>query len=410
MLFQLHFCGIFGINNSKKAAIMAMITRFFRDPGQNFFLFGPRGTGKSTWLKQTYPQALYLDLLDPRTERELSSRPEELIALVEAGASSRITVIDEIQKIPTLLDVVHLLIEKHPEKRFVLTGSSARKLKRAGVDLLAGRAITRTMHPFMAAELGTSFDMISALLQGMVPLIHQSSNPAETLNAFIALYVKEEVQAESLVRNVGAFHRFLEAATFSHGGVLNITEISRECQVHRKTVQGFLEILEDLLLAFRVPVFSRRAKRKLIAHPKFYFFDAGVFRTLRPTGPIDTSQEIDGPALEGLVAQHLRAWLAYRGERGELFFWRTRSGVEVDFVLYGENLFAGIEVKNSTRIHGKMLKGLKTFQTDHPEARCIMLYRGSHPKLVDGILCLPCDEFLQGLDPDVPLWRGEQES
>jgi predicted AAA+ superfamily ATPase len=386
---------------------METIPRLFHDPGQSFFLFGPRGTGKSTWLKQFLPQALYLDLLHPQTERDLSSHPEDLIALVEAGVPSRVVVIDEIQKVPALLDVVHLLIEKHPEIRFVLTGSSARKLKRSGADLLAGRAITRTMHPFLAAEMGTAFDMSTALVQGMVPLIHQSLNPTETLSAFISLYVKEEVQAESLVRNVGAFHRFLEAATFSHGGVLNITDIARECQVNRKTVQGYLEILEDLLISFRLPVFARRAKRNLIAHPKFFFFDAGVFRTLRPTGPIDTTQEVDGAALEGLVAQHLRAWLAYREDRGELFFWRTRGGVEVDFVLYGENLFAGIEVKNSTRVDVKMLRGLKTFQSDHPEARCLLLYRGSHRKMVDGILCLPCDEFLRELNPRHPLFPDE---
>ncbi len=378
---------------------MGAIPRLFRDPGRSFFLFGPRGTGKSTWLKQSLPQALYLDLLDPRTEREFSAHPEELIAMVDAGVAAGIVVVDEIQKVPRLLDVVHLLMEKYPAIRFVLTGSSARKLKRSGVDLLAGRAVFKTMHPFLAAEMGADFAFESALHQGMVPLVQQSPDPNATLSAFIALYVQEEVRAESLVRNVGAFHRFLEAATFSHGSVLNITEIARECAVNRKTVEGYLEILEDLLLAFRVPVFSRRAKRKLVAHPKFYFFDCGVFRSLRPTGPIDTEQELDGAALEGLVAQHLRAWLAYRQGDGELFFWRTRGGVEVDFVLYGEGLFTAIEVKNSARVDSKMLRGLKTFREDFPEADCLFLYRGRDRKRVDGILCLPCEEFLRGLDP-----------
>jgi predicted AAA+ superfamily ATPase len=378
---------------------MGTIPRLFRDPGRSFFLFGPRGTGKSTWLKQSLPQALYLDLLDPRTEREFSAHPEQLIAIVEAGVAADIVVIDEIQKVPRLLDAVHLLMEKFPAIRFVLTGSSARKLKRSGVDLLAGRAVFKTMHPFLAAEMGAAFDLESALRQGMVPLVKQSPAPGETLSAFIALYVQEEVQAESLVRNVGAFHRFLEAATFSHGSVLNITEIARECAANRKTVEGYLEILEDLLLSFRVPVFSRRAKRQLVAHPKFYFFDCGVFRSLRPTGPIDTKQELDGAALEGLVAQHLRAWLAYRQDDGGLFFWRTRGGVEVDFVLYGEGLFAAIEVKNSTRVDSKMLRGLKTFREDFPEADCLFLYRGRDRKMIDGILCLPCEEFLRGLDP-----------
>jgi len=378
---------------------MGTIPRLFRDPGRSFFLFGPRGTGKSTWLKQSLPQALYLDLLDPRTEREFSAHPEQLIAIVEAGVAAGIVVIDEIQKVPRLLDAVHLLMEKFPAIRFVLTGSSARKLKRSGVDLLAGRAVFKTMHPFLAAEMGAAFALESALRHGMVPLVQQSPDPGETLSAFIALYVQEEVQAESLVRNAGAFHRFLEAATFSHASVLNITEIARECAANRKTVEGYLEILEDLRLSFRVPVFSRRAKRKLVAHPKFYFFDCGVFRSLRPTGPIDTKQELDGAALEGLVAQHLRTWLAYRQGDGGLYFWRTRGGVEVDFVLYGEGLFAAIEVKNSTRVDPKMLRGLKTFREDFPEADCLFLYRGRDRKRIDGILCLPCEEFLRGLDP-----------
>lgn len=379
---------------------MATISRFFQDPGQSFFLFGPRGTGKSTWLKQVVPEALYLDLLDPQQVREFSAFPEKLLAMVDAGVPSGVVVIDEIQKIPELLDVVHLLIEKNSPIQFILTGSSARKLKRSGVDLLAGRAAYKTLHPFMGAELGEDFKLALALKQGLVPLVTQSTNPRETLEAFIALYVREEVQAESLVRNVGAFNRFLEAATFSHGAVLNVTDIARECLVNRKTVQGFLGILEDLLLSFQIPVFSRRAKRKLTAHPKFYFFDCGVFRSLRPTGPIDTDQEIDGAALEGLVAQHLRAWLAYRSQEGKLFFWRTRSGVEVDFVLYGQDLFAAIEVKNSTRVDSKMLRGLKNFMADYPEATPIFLYRGTHRLKVDGILCLPCEGFLRKLSPN----------
>lgn len=382
---------------------MDIIARLFEAPGQSFFLFGPRGTGKSTWLKKAFPEATYLDLLDPHTAREFSTHPEKLMEIVDAGIPSEILIIDEIQKIPELLDVVHLLMENNPAVRFILTGSSSRKLKRSGVDLLAGRAILKTMHPFLATELGSSFSLESALKTGMLPLVVRSSDPIKTLHAYLALYIREEVQMESLVRSIGSFGRFLEAATFSHGGVLNTTEIARECMVNRKTVAGYLEVLEDLLLSFQIPVFSRRAKRKLSAHPKFYVFDCGVFRSLRPVGPIDSDQDIDGATLEGLVAQHLRAWLAYRKGDGKLFFWRTRAGVEVDFVLYGEDLFVGIEVKNSQRVSSRMLRGLKNFREDYPEAQTILLYRGKDRLKKEGVLCLPCEEFLKNLHPDHPL-------
>ena len=323
--------------------------------------------------------------------------------MVAAGISSNVLIIDEVQKIPELLDVVHMLREKYPAIQFILTGSSSRKLKTSGVDLMAGRAVVKTMHPFMATELGESFALESALQTGMIPLIVSSADPLETLGAYLALYIREEVQQESLVRNIGAFGRFLEAASFSHASVLNTTEIARECMVNRKTVAGYLGVLEDLLLSFQVPVFSRRAKRKLAAHPKFYFFDSGVFRSLRPTGPIDSDQEIGGAALEGLVAQHLRGWLAYREGEGKLFFWRTRAGLEVDFVLYGEGLFIGVEVKNSRRVSTKMLRGLKSFREDYPEAQTVLLYRGQDRLVIDGVLCLPCEEFLRNLKPGNPI-------
>ena len=380
-----------------------IITRIFQAPAQSFFLFGPRGTGKSTWLRKAFPEARYLDLLNPQTARDFSAHPERLLELVAAGISSNVLIIDEVQKIPELLDVVHMLREKYPAIQFILTGSSSRKLKTSGVDLMAGRAVVKTMHPFMATELGESFALESALQTGMIPLIVSSADPLETLGAYLALYIREEVQQESLVRNIGAFGRFLEAASFSHASVLNTTEIARECMVNRKTVAGYLGVLEDLLLSFQVPVFSRRAKRKLSAHPKFYFFDCGVFRSLRPTGPIDSDQEIGGAALEGLVAQHLRGWLAYREAEGKLFFWRTRAGMEVDFVLYGEGLFVAIEVKNSRRVSTKMLRGLKRFREDYPEAQTVLLFRGQDRLVKDGVLCLPCEEFLRSLKPGNPI-------
>ena len=204
---------------------------------------------------------------------------------------------------------------------------------------------------------------------------------------------------EGVVRNIGAFSRFLEAVSFSHGSILNVSEVARECQVKRKTVDNYLSVLEHLLLSFRVPVFSRRAKRNLISHPKLYYFDSGVFRSLRPSGPLDSPHEIDDAGLEGLVAQHLRAWIAYGNQICNLYYWRTKAGVEVDFVMYGKDIFRAIEVKNSAKINNKMLKGLIAFREDYPEAECLLLYRGTERRRINNILCLPCEEFLLSLIP-----------
>ncbi len=378
---------------------MEIVIRFFKATSQSFFLFGPRGTGKSTWLKQHYADAEVIDLLSPEAFRRYTAKPERLREVV-IGSKSMTIIIDEVQKIPELLDVVHQLMEEKAEFQFILTGSSARKLKRTGVDLLAGRAIVKTMHPFMAAELGESFSLTESLQTGLVPLIRSSPDPQETLSSYAALYLKEEVQMEGIVRNIGAFSRFLEAISFSHGSTLNVSEVARECQVKRKTVDNYLAVLDDLLLSFRVPVFSRRAKRHLVSHPKFYYFDSGIFRSLRPTGPLDSPQEIDSAGLEGLVAQHLRAWIAYSTQICNLSYWRTKSGVEVDFVLYGQNTFWAIEVKNSAKINSKMLKGLTAFKDDYPEAQALLLYRGNERLSINNILCLPCEEFLQSLIPD----------
>lgn len=378
---------------------MDLKKRLFQASSTSFFLFGPRGTGKSTWLHGNLQEALFVDLLSPETFRLYSSRPERLRELIVGNPDKEIIVIDEIQKAPVLLDVVHQLIEQHKNLKFILTGSSARKLKRTGVDLLAGRAVLKTMHPFMASELGAAFDLEQALHVGLVPLIVDSVDPEETLKAYVTLYLREEVQMEGLVRNVGNFARFLEAISFSHGQLLNVSEMARECQIERKTAEGYVGILEDLLLSFRLPVFAKRAKRKLIARPKLYLFDAGIFRSLRPSGPLDRPEEINGCALEGLVAQHLRGWNAYSGDRHSLHFWRTRSGSEVDFVVYGPDALWAIEVKNTRTLRSRDLNGLRAFKKDYPEAEVCLLYRGDERLMIRDILCLPCEEFLRDLTP-----------
>ena len=389
---------------------MEILSRFFQDTSQSYFLFGPRGTGKSTWVKQHLKTALYIDLLAPEVFRSYSAKPERLRNIAEAQNSVSTIVVDEIQKVPQLLDVIHQMMEQHPEWRFVLTGSSARKLKRSEVDLLAGRAVLKSMHPFMAAELEDKFSMENALTIGMVPLTINSVSPEQTLNAYATLYIREEVQMEGLVRNIGAFNRFLESASFSHGAVLNISDVARDCQVGRKTVEGYFSILEDLLLAFRIPVFTKRAKRNLTFHPKFYFFDAGIFRSIRPAGPLDSPQEIDGAALEGLIAQQLRAWISYSGDLCNLYFWRTKSGNEVDFVVYGKDTFLAIEVKNSAKIHSKSVKGLLAFKENYPEAQTCLLYRGKERIKIKNVLCIPCEEFLLNLIPNKPIKFGKEHS
>jgi len=382
---------------------MAQVKRFFQAPATHFFLFGPRGTGKSTWLRTAYPHALWVDLLQPEVHRQLVARPERLRELIAGNLERSVVVIDEVQKAPVLLDVVHDLIEQRPDWRFVLTGSSARKLRREGVDLLGGRALLRSLHPFMAAELGDRFDLEAALARGLVPLVWSSGEPEEVLKSYVGLYLKEEVQLEGLVRRFERFALFLEAISFSHGAVLNVSEVARECQVSRKTVEGYLGILGDLLLAFQIPVFTKRAQRNLTAHPKFFWFDAGVFRALRPAGPLDRPEEIAGAALEGLVAQHLRAWIDYSGEDYALSFWRTKAGSEVDFVIYGRGGFWALEVKHSASVRPADLRGLKAFREDYPEASLRLLYRGKESLEVDGIRCLPCDAFLRRLVPGQPL-------
>lgn len=350
-----------------------------------------------------FPEALTIDLLSQTEYHYYLAQPDRLRNTIAGNDRSKTIIIDEIQRIPALLSVIHHLIEVYPQKQFIMTGSSARKLRRAGVDLLGGRALLQNCHPFMAAELGQDFHLEDALRFGTVPLIIDSDECDAQTRSYIALYLREEVQAEGLVRNVGSFARFLEAISFSHASLLNLAEVARECEVSRKTVEGYVEILSDLLISFSLPVFSKRAKRQLVKHAKFYFFDAGVYRGIRPRGPLDAPSEIDGAALEGLVLQHLRAWNEYGANNHNLYFWRTKSGSEVDFIVYGEEHFVAIEVKNSARIDRSDLRALKAFKDDYPECQLIALYRGQRQQLIDGILCMPCETFLKNLTPNHPL-------
>ncbi|MGE0198385.1 MAG: ATP-binding protein [Simkaniaceae bacterium] len=380
-----------------------MYKRFFTPPKGSYFLFGPRGTGKSTWLKMHCPQALWIDLLDPETFRFLSTGPERLQGMIESNPSCLQIVIDEIQKIPELLDVVHSLIEAKKNYQFILTGSSARKLKKYGVNLLGGRALLRHMPPFFAAELGNNFQLEKNLKVGMLPIVLDAVDPEEVLRAYVGIYLKEEVQAEGIVRNVGNFARFLETMSFSHGSIINTSNISRECQIARKTLDSYLQILEDLLLSFHLSIFRRKSKRDLVSQEKFYFFDVGVYLSMRPKNLYDIPSEIEGAALEGLVAQHLKGWVEAQKEKHQLHYWRTRSKLEVDFIVSGPKTFLAIEVKNGKAVHPKDLHGLQAFIDDYPEATPLLLYRGKQTYKEGKVSCIPIETFLKMIHPENPL-------
>lgn len=363
-----------------------------QDTDHSLFLFGPRGTGKTSWLKQHFADAIFLDLLNDDTYSDLLARPHRLESRIPPDYAGWV-VIDEVQKIPALLNEVHRLIELRG-LRFILTGSSARSLRRRGVNLLAGRAVTLAMHPLTTDELGETFDLPTALRLGLLPTVYSHSQPEKYLSSYISTYLKEEVQQEGITRNLPLFTRFLEVASFSQGETLNYSEIAREIAGKRHTVANFFEILEDLLIAVRIPVFAKRAKRKLISHPKFYFFDTGVFRSLRPSGPLDSAEEAEGVALETLFLQQLRALNDYHDWGYEIFYWRTHNGVEVDFVLYGPLGLHAFEIKRKQNPSAKDFKGLKLFGEDYAPAKLHMLYGGAEPRQEGRVRVLP---FEQGL-------------
>jgi predicted AAA+ superfamily ATPase len=376
-----------------------MYSRLLSPPdAQSFFLFGPRGTGKTTWVRRSFPGAVYIDLLEAELFTRLTANPQRLESLIPDGHRDWI-VIDEIQRIPDLLSEVHRLIETRKHK-FALTGSSARKLRRGGVNLLGGRARTLSMHPLTAGELGGDFNLEHSLRFGHLPVAYAEPHPEKYLAGYARTYLEEEVRQEGLTRNLGAFTRFLEAASFSQGAVLNISEVARECAVERKVVESYFGILEDLLIGYRLPVFSKRAKRRLVAHPKFYFFDAGVFRALRPKGPLDSPEEIDGAACETMLFQELLAVNDGLDLGHKLYYWRSAAQQEVDFVLYGAKGLFAFEIKRTARISGIDLRGLRAFLKDYPTAKACFLY-GGRRRMREGLIDLvPIETALREL-PDI---------
>ena len=376
-----------------------MYTRVFKinsNANQSFFLFGPRGTGKTTWLKTNFPDAIYLDLLESDFYRTLLTSPEKLENYIPNNYSGWV-ILDEVQKIPALLNEVHRLIENKKYK-FILTGSSARSLRKKGVDLLAGRALTYYFHPLIKKELGEEFSLARSLKYGQLPMAYDSENPEKFLSSYIQTYLQEEVLQEGIVRNSGNFTRFLETASFSQGEVLSISQIAQEAQIERKTVENYFGILEDLLIGTRLKIFNKRAKRKLIAHNKFYYFDTGVFRSLRPTGPLDSESEIDGPALETLFLQEMQALNDYFDLGYQFFFWRARTGLEVDFVLYGNKGLLALEIKRKTHIIDNDLNGLKAFKKDYPEAKCFLFCGAKKQEYRGDITIMPVEKAMDEME------------
>lgn len=359
---------------------------------QSFFLFGPRGVGKTSWIKKKYQDAIYFDLLNGDTYGELLARPVRLGEKISEKYNGWV-IIDEIQKIPALLNEVHRLIEDR-KLRFILTGSSARSLRRKGVNLLAGRALTYYMYPLTAVELGNDFAIAKSLQYGHLPSAVTHREPRKYLLSYLKTYLREEVLQEGLTRNLALFTRFLEVASFSEGAMLSYTEIAREVGSNRHTISNFFDILEDLLVAFRLPLFCKRAKRTAIAHPKFYFFDVGVYRVIRPKGLLDVPAEIDGAALETLFLQEAKAHNDYCELEYGFYYWRNELQQEVDFVLYGNNGFHAFEIKRKDKLYSSDFINLKAFAKEYPEAKLYLLYGGYEEYLEGDIRVLPFKQAL----------------
>ena len=371
------------------------IANKYLEAGQSFFLFGPRATGKTTWIKAVFPEDVFVDLLDSAVYTRLLAAPERLENLIPPGYKGKV-VIDEIQRVPALLNEVHRLIEQK-QISFVLTGSSARSLRKKGVNLLAGRALTRHFHPLTVLELGKDFNLEDSLRFGHLPYVFRAEDKKAYLASYISTYLREEVLQEGLSRSIASFSKFLEIASFSQAGVINASGIAREAGLDRKTVDGYFQIVEDLMIGSRLPAFTKRAKRRLVVGDKFFFFDAGVYRALRPVGPLDSPEEITGASLETLLLQEFSALNDYFGLGYTAYYWRTSSGAEVDFVFYGESGFIAIEVKRAANIDGTRLGGLKSFQKDYPQAKCYLACGASRREYHGGIEVWPFKDLLVNL-------------
>jgi len=369
------------------------------EPGtETFFLWGPRQAGKTTLLRDRYPEATWIDLLKADEYRRYGTRPE-LLREELARSGSHFVVVDEVQKVPALLDEAHWLHE-NTGVHFALCGSSARKLKRGYGNLLGGRALRRELYGLSAHELGAEFNLERMLNQGTLPRLYLSDRPRPLLDAYVGDYLKEEVMAEGLVRHLPPFSRFLNAAALTDTQQVNFTSFGRELGVSRETVRGYFEILCDTLLACLLPPYRRRPKRRLSLADKFYFHDVGVVNFLARRGTLEPGGELFGKAFENWIFHELCCYNSYRDRFAEFSFWRLSTGVEVDFIV--NDLECAIEAKSATEVSSHHLKGLRELSQEHaPTGRRIVVCREPKSRQTsDGIEILTVADFLDGL------WSG----
>jgi uncharacterized protein len=360
---------------------------------KSFFLFGPRGTGKTTLIRRSLPDATVIDLLEIKTYREYLKNP----SLISEQKLRPVVVIDEVQKLPEILDEVHRMIEAE-KLTFLLTGSSARKLKRGGANLLAGRAWWAELFPLTSTEI-PDFDLMAYLNRGGLPLIYQSDDYFEELRAYTALYLKEEIQNEALTRKVAQFSDFLELMALSNGQEISYQSIAGDCGVSANSIKNYIEVLEDTLVAFQLEAYTGTRKRKAISRSKLYFFDIGVTNSLANRGEIREGSELFGKAFEHFILLEVRAFLSYRRRNTKMYYWRSTSQFEVDLIL--DNLWA-IEIKGAASIQDKHLKSMRALKEEGTIRYFAVVSRDRHERTTqDGIAILPWKLFLQRL------WNGK---
>lgn len=364
---------------------------------ESAFLWGARQTGKSTLLKSRYPAMLYFDLLQNDVFRRFQMNPSQLREIIQASSIQGPIIIDEIQKIPALLDEIHWLIENE-KVQFILSGSSPRKILRSGSNLLGGRAIRYELYPLVYPEI-PDFDLPKALNHGLLPRHYLSSSPHRLISAYIGSYLNDEIIAEARIRNIAAFSRFLEMAAFSNGEIVNYSNIAADCGLSAPTVREYFQILVDTMTGRFLPSFQKKPKRRVILAPKFYYFDLGIANNLLKRGHIELGSESFGKAFEHFIYQEIYAHSHYSGLSYPISYWRTASQIEIDFVL-GDHEIA-IEVKSTTNANPNHLKGLKSFGEEYTVKKSILVTNDPLPRLVDNINIMPWKVFLD------KLWRGE---
>ena len=359
----------------------------------SIFLFGARQTGKSTILRQQFPQSIYIDLLDTEVKGRFRRRPVLLYEMLHDKPEGTLVIIDEIPEVPELLDEVHRLIVEC-RLLFILCGSSARKLKRKGKNTLGGRALPVYLYPFVSAEIA-DLNIDRAVNYGLIPPHYLAKNPTRQLSAYIQVYLKEEIKEEALVRNLASFQRFLEVAALTDGEIVNNNNIAQDCGVSATTVSSYFDILEDTLIGYRIPAYRKVMKRRLIQAPRFYYFDVGVANHLLHRKDMVRGTDEYGHAFEHLVVQEIYAWLHYSHSEEELSYWRTYTGIEVDVVI-GEARVA-IEIKSAEEVMSRHLKGLKAFGEEYPQSRRIVVSLDRFTRRISDVECMYVKDFFSML-------------